>query len=259
VLTDTDHDRTLATLAGQVDDYARLSRRYAARGDSRRAALAAWTADVRAVQALLWEGGLAAARDPEQQLGAVAEAVETAMLVQELPSGLTARELVENAREALVAAFDDSVHALLAARFGPLDHLDGVPAPTAGAANEAVCERLDGRSGEHLVGALLVAAADARAVAQVMASAGDDEEARRQLASADLASFEAYLVLASAASGDATLATADLRWGLAASKVEEQPHENTHPQDVRAAILSTAVPAEEPALLSLLDQGPVPA
>jgi hypothetical protein len=257
VLTDTDHARTQATLAQQVADYARLSRRYAARGDSRRAGLAAWTADVRAVQALLWDGGLPAAPNPEQQLRAIADAVETAMLVQELPPGLSVRDLVENARKALAAAFDDSVHALLAERFGPLDHLDGLPAPAPGAANDAVGERLDGRTGEHLVGALLVAAADARAVSQVMASVGDDEEARRQGASADLASFEAYLVLTSAASGDATLATADLRWGLAASKVEEQ--ETTHPQGVRAAILSVVVPAEEPALLSLLDPGPVPA
>lgn len=258
--TDTDSgsdpDRIATVLAAQVDDYADLSRSYAARGDSRRAALAIWAADVRTVQCLLWEGGLASAADPAHELRAVAAAVETALTSREVPAGVSVRTVVENAREALAAAFDESVHALLSARFVTLDHLDRASAPDPGAANLAVSERLDGRSGEQLVGDLLTAVVDCRAVASVMAEVGDDEEARRQAALADLAAFEAYLVMVSAGSGDATLATTELRWDLAAAKAGRPGHAG-EPEDLvsarRAVMRSVVAPAEEQALLSVLD------
>ena len=108
------------------------------------------------------------------------------------------------------------------------------------------------RGGEARSGASVVAAlvAVARLVARVMDEVGDHDEAQRQQSSACLAAFEAYLVLASAAAGDATLATTDLRWDLAALKadgVDAEPHR------LREAMRETVVPAEEDALLELVD------
>jgi hypothetical protein len=122
-----------------------------------------------------------------------------------------------------------------------------------------VTDRLDGRSGEQLVSDLLLAAADCRAVALLMEQLGDDDEARRQTDSADLAGFEAYLVLASAASGDATLATTELRWDLAATRSgsddlwSDGRRRSAHfDSTVREAINAVIVPAEEQALLSVI-------
>lgn len=253
---DIDHQRTAAHLSAQVGDFAALSRRYAARGDARRAALAAWAADIRTVQSLLWEGGVSAAKDPAHEIRAVATAVETALVGRGTASATSVRAVLEGARTALAAAFDESVHELLAGRFEGLEHLDDVPAPQPGAANAAVMQRLDGRSGEELAGELLTAAGDCRAVATVMEQVGDDEEAGRQHVSADLAGFEAYLVMASAASGDATLATTELRWDLAAWKAERSATVDGPDLAVatREAVRSVVLPAEDEALLVVLDQ-----
>jgi hypothetical protein len=111
-----------------------------------------------------------------------------------------------------------------------------------------VTERLDGRGGEQLVGDLLTAAADCRAVAAVMAQVGDEDERKRQDAAADLAGFEAYLVLVSAATGDATLATTGLRWDLAAVRARRAPGQLT-----REVVGSVLVPAEREALAAVHD------
>lgn len=260
MLTELDRDRTHEVLAAQADDYAQLSCAYAARGDSRRAVLAAWAADLRAVQGLLWESGIAGAEDADQQLMSVAGAVETA-LVSRSSAATSARSVVEGARQALLAAFDASVHAQLTERFTDLDHLDAVRPPNPGAANQAVTDRLDGRGGEELVGDLLTAAADCRAVARVMSQLGEPDEERRQVVSADLAGFEAFLVLASAASGDATLATTELRWDLAVAKLGQLSRDNRSADGplssgaLREAMCAAVVPAEEGALLSVFDLG----
>lgn len=238
-----------AALAEQAADYAELSRSHAARGDGRRAALAAWAADVATVQALLHE-----ADDAEAQLPAVAGAVETALLSRGDSTELTVRGVVESAREALLAAFDESVHQQVRERLGALDHLDDVPAPPPGSANQAVLARLDGRGGEQLVGDLLTAAADCRAVARVMAQVGDEEERQRQTDAADLAGFEAYLVLVSAATGDATLATTDLRWELASVRTGRDPEPAR-----REAMYSVLARAEREVLATVLNAAaPVP-
>ena len=57
-------------------------------------------------------------------------------------------------------------------------------------------------------------------------------------------------MLASAAAGDATLATADLRWDLAALKADGSDRE---PHRLREAMREVVVPAEEDALLELVD------
>ena len=252
-MTDLEPDRTRAVLAAQVDEYAELSARYAARGDSRRAALALWASDVRAVQSLLGPTGQAS------------DAVDAALSNRESSPAMSVRDVVEHARLALLAAFDEPVRGQLAERLVGLDHLDEVGAPQPGAANQAVTDRLDGRGGEQLVSDLLLAASDCRAVGRLMEQLGDDDEARRQTDAADLAAFEAYLVLTSAASGDATLATTELRWDLAATRGGRDDlgargrHRSTGPTcTVREAIRAVVIPAEEAALLAVLDvAGPV--
>lgn len=252
-MTDLEPDRSRAVLVAQIDEYAELSALYATRGDARRAALALWASDIRVVQSLLHQGEHPSA------------AVDTALSSRETPPARSVRDVVEHARRALLAAFDEPVRGQLAERLAGLDHLDDVPAPQPGAANQAVTDRLDGRSGEQLVSDLLVAASDCRAVARLMEQLGDHDEARRQTDSADLAAFEAYLVLASAASGDATLATTELRWDLAATRGgndelwSDGRHRSAQFQStVREAIHAVVVPAEEQALLSVIGiAGPV--
>jgi len=74
--------------------------------------------------------------------------------------------------------------------------------------------------------------------------------------SADLAAFEAYLILASAASGDATLAVTGLRWDLVLAKAAGSAGGRSPGSSVvRAAILAGALPAERPALDALLTMG----
>lgn len=257
-LTPLDHPRTQEALAGQVDDYADLSRWYAARGSSRLAALAVWASDVRAVQALQLQSGLSLAEDLAKLLS-VAASLETALQGRETSAEVSVRHLVGAGRSALLTACDESVRAQLEACFVSLDHLEDLPAPTAGSANREVTDRLAGRGPEQLVGDLLTAAGDCRAVAYVMALTGDVEEARRQVVAADLAGFEAYLVLNSAASGDATLATTQLRSDLAFMRAaRDDASLGTSPWSadaLRAAILATLVPSEAPVLLSFLDIG----
>ena len=255
VYIDADPELTRAALAAHVDDYAALARWYAERGDARRAVLATWSADVRALQHVLWDNGLGTAPDAEQALGQVAEAVVSAVGASDAGSSTGLREVVERARDALTSAFDTSVHETLRAAFVDLDHLDDLAAgPPAGEANRSVTDRLGGRSGEQLVGDLLATAHDARLVARVLDEVGDHDEAQRQQAAACLAAFEAYLVLASAASGDATLATADLRWDLAALKADGS---DVEPHRLREAMREVVVPAEEDALLEVVDR-PLP-
>ena len=255
VYIDADPELTRAALAAHVEDYAALARWYAERGDARRAVLATWAADVRALQHVLWENGLGTAPDAEQALGQVAEAVVGAVAASEVAHAAGLRDVVERARDALTSAFDASVHDTLRAAYVGLDHLDTLAAgPSAGEANRSVGDRLGGRSGEQLVGDLLTTAHDARLVARVMDEVGDHAEAHRQQVSAYLAAFEAFLVLSAAAAGDATLATADLRWDLAALKAEGSDPEAHR---LREAMRGVVVPAEEQALLELVDS-PLP-
>lgn len=237
-----------------AEDHRDLSARHAADGDARRAALAAWAADLHRVVTAMADLGVA----PEhrrRRLEDAACAVE-AVLVGELATERTSvRELVEAARRAVLGSLNPGLAAALEPVLDDLGHLDEVEPPAPGLANDAVLQRLGGRGGEELVGDLLGAAADCRAVGHVMGELGDAEEQRRQEVNADLAGFEAYLVLVSAASGDATLATTDLRWDLAAQLVAsngDTPHDSA---SVRAAMAAVLAPAERPALAAVLDLG----
>ncbi len=204
------------------DAYAELSHRHARDGDLRLAQLAAWAGDVHVLEELLWENGLDQAPDPLAQLAAVAESVALAVeeLADDLPDGrLTARAVVEVAREALVTTFDESVHGLLADRVGDLAHLDEARAARTGTGPDRearLAARLAGRSSaEALAADLRVAATDCATMAGLLAADGEPEAAGRLSRQADTAAFEAHLVSAALAAGDDTLATVDLRWDLA--------------------------------------------
>lgn len=251
MLTDTDPDSMRATLARQAEDFALLSRWYADRRDTRGTVLATWAADVRAVQLVLWDAGLHSAPDVDGAIGTVGEAVVAAVTEGDLSSAVSLRGLVERGRQAMVSAFDATVHELVRDAFTDLDHLDALPRATAGATNRSIAARLDGRSGEQLVADLLATSADSRLVARVMAEVGDDDEARRQEAAAALAAFEAYLVLSSAASGDMSLATTDLRWDLAALLADAA--DLGDPDRLRAVLRTVVAPAELSALHAVLD------
>jgi len=256
MLTDLETDLTREFLVAEGHDLYALSQSYAAGGDARRAALAAWASDVRAVQSLLLEVGLDDPANRRNQLLTVSEAVVTALADLDAGESRTVRAVVESARECLLTGLDDSARATIMERLVALDHLDLAAAPAPGSADLAVHERLGGRGGEQLVGDLLTAAADCRAVARTLAMVGDEDEASRQSRSADLAAFEAYLILASAASGDATLAVTGLRWDLVLAKAAGSAGGGSPGSSVvRAAILAGALPAERPALDALLTMG----
>lgn len=126
-MTATTHDDTIThDDTTTLDHLGDLSRRHARHGDLRLAQLAAWASDVHLLEALLWENGLGDAPDPDAQLAAVGDAVAASLeaRAEAVTEGLTARQVVELAREALLATFDESVHALVTERFLSLDHLD---------------------------------------------------------------------------------------------------------------------------------------
>jgi hypothetical protein len=205
----------------KIGIYARSSQRYAAEGDASLAIMAAWAADVHALQALLWDRGLKASTRPDAQFFAVGSAVGRALAryADAPPATTSARHALEAAREGLMAAFDPSVHELLAARFIDLDHLDSLPHPCPGAGEQATAVRLAGRSVMDLVTELHLTAKDCMAIALEMRAAGRTEDALRHAYLADMASFEAYLIDAASAVGDTWLVTVDLRWGAATAAI----------------------------------------
>jgi hypothetical protein len=197
----------------------RLAARYADEGDVRRAQLASWAADVYVLEELLWENGLADAPDPVAQLAAVGQSVASAL--EALADGVTGdvmpRAVVQAAREAMVATFDESVHDVLLEQLPSLEHLEGCrPASAAPAASGAApLARLGDRTAEELVAELRQAAADCVHLGEVMDVEGELTAADRMAHQADVATFEAYLVAAAIHAGDHQLASADLRWELA--------------------------------------------
>lgn len=258
---DTPDDPATVPPSTTVPRFAALSRSYAERGEGRLAVLAMWGADLEVLQQLLWESGLAEAPDPLAQVAAVGEAVLGSLEAAPAPGAdSTARQTVEAARAAMVATFDESVHAMLEERLLPLDHLDGLAAPEADDANRSAARRLSGRTAHELAADLKTTAADCMAVAEVMLLEDDLAGALRQVRQADLASFEAYLVMAAVRAGDAALASVDLRWELAAvlglgTQAEEEDFTATVTR-WRERLVEFVEPAEADSLRSCFE--PVP-
>lgn len=204
-----------------ANEYADLSRRYVAAGEPRLAQLAAWSADVHVLEELLWSNGLAQAPDPAAELALIGETIAAAIeaAAAELgDTGPTGREVVEVARQALVTTFDPSVHDLLTERFEDLAHLDRCPVDRAVDPIDRTEARLAGLSAADLVAELRTAAADCRAMAEVL-TAGDEPDAGERMARlSDAAAFEAHLLTAAVQAGDEALVTVDLRWDLVAGE-----------------------------------------
>lgn len=194
---------------------AEVSRSHANRGDVRSAQLALWTSDVYTLESLLWQNGLAQGPDPEAQLAAVGAAIATAL--EEVAAGdldgVTPLEAVGLARDALIAAFEPSVHEVIRERLLGLEHLVGLPDSQEVAHQDP--ERLGGRTADQLVVELLAAAGDCMAVAQELSVVAENAAARRMARQADVASFEAYLIAAASLAGDHALESVELRWELA--------------------------------------------
>jgi hypothetical protein len=259
-----DHDQLHDGVVTRIEAFTELSRTYAAREEGRLAQLAVWSADVQVLQVLLWESGLASAPDPDAQLEAVGQAVVASLTdyAHGPHAPITARQAVENARAAMVSAFDESVHTMLAERFVALDHLDTLQIPfPEGAQDAAVVRRLAGRDLERLVADLQATAADCMAVAGFMIDEGDQAGALHQAYQSDRASFEAYLLIAAAGVGDSTLATVDLRWDLAAAvnadDVWEEGDFDMALRNFRDRLVDTVGPAEELALRASFEPLPI--
>lgn len=226
-------------------DFSALSQRYAGSGDLRMAQLAAWAADVHTLEELLWENGLGNAPDPDAQLAAVGESVAASLENVVLPEGpLTARALLDAAREAMVVTFDESVHGLLADRFGDLEHLDRAEPQDPPA--ERTTDRLDGRTPEELVAELRTVAADCTTMATLLGAGGEDQAAARLARQADAAAFEAYLVMAALRGGDQSLATVDLRWDLVAEQAGRERFASAVGSAEHAALHLVLEPADAP-------------
>lgn len=254
----TDQSFLQAGAAAQRARYVDLSQTYAAAGQARLAALAAWAADLQTVHMLLWESGLGEAPNPDAQLAAVATAVVASLSDQpgEDGSGGTVRDSVESARRALVATFDESVHELLNDRFEPLDHLDGLSPPSIEGVGHGLDRRLAGRSPHALVTQLRTAAGDCMSIAVAMARSGDLAGALLQVRQADLASFEAYLIDAALSFRDTALATVELRWDLA--MLTDEPLQADYELfaaagELRVRLLDAVGPSEQPELRSYFE------
>ena len=241
-------------LAVEVKSCAALSRAHARAGDARQALLALWAADVRSLQQLLFESGLGSAPDPQAQLAAVAQAVGEAMasFVAELSGPVDARALITEARSAMAAAFDESVHGLLQDRFSEAAHLDEL-GPVSGTPRTGRGDDLAGRTPEQLVEDLLTASGDCAAIATGLARAGDAVGAAAQQRLADAACFEAYLTHVAAAAGDRRLVTVDLRWDLATATLSGRAHADLLAEDVRACFVEAVGTLERDALRTWFD------
>jgi hypothetical protein len=242
-----------------AERFAELSRHRARKGGVRRAQLAAWAADVHTLEALLWQNGLGEAPDPHAQLAGVGSAVAASIeaLTGTVSGGLSARGVVELAREAMVTTFDESVHGLLNDRFTDLGHLDdAVPTAEGESTPEPAIDRLEGRSPAELVAELRTAAADCMAVAQLLAAEGERDAARRLARQSDNAALEAYLVSAAMDGGDQRLTTVDLRWELAAGAEGDLVPGEDDLLARRELFTSLLGPAEREVLHGMLEPAP---
>jgi hypothetical protein len=261
--TPTDTDEEYDAGPPRADRYSEASRSYAQQGEGRLAVLAQCAADVEVLQQLLWENGLDESPDPEEQLAAVGEAVSESLAVTGAENGSagTAREAVERFRHAVVATFDESVHALLTERFVALQHLEGVPVSFERARDDAL-DRLAGRTPVALVDDLRATAHDCLAVAEVMLEEQDIAAALRQLWQADLATFEAYLVDAAMRAGDTDLATVALRWEMARTLVPGPPEATDEIDEAvtvwREALVGVVSAAEAASLRAGFSPVPLP-
>jgi hypothetical protein len=204
-------------VSSRADAYGDLSRKLAASGDGYGAGLSIVASDMCHVQALLWQKALVASSDPDQQYAAVLASLDTALSnwVQQNPDDAPTLNAIDGLRSSLRSEFDEPVWGLLSRRLEPLDHLDGVPAPTA----EMVADRRSRMLGTSVLheapNQKVAIARDGHAAAAALLDSGRTDDAVQTTYRADLASFEAYLLHQAASAGDEQLASAEVLWLLA--------------------------------------------
>ncbi|WP_166139099.1 hypothetical protein [Nocardioides ochotonae] len=229
----------------RLDD---LAQRYARRGEVWAAVLTTWAVEIHGLEEVLWDQGLQVASDPHAELAAVGAAVARSMeaAADRVSGDVTAREIVQIARDALLGTVDAAVRELVVEGFQRLDHLIDLPASQARRNGHAV-ERLEERTAEQLVVELLGAAGDCMAVARELLVEHEYEAAARMARQADVATFEAYLVAAASLAGEDDLGSVQLRWDLARDLVPRSSETITG-----AEMLAQAVREQREQLVALL-------
>lgn len=257
-------ERTARRTAATADAHARaglfsrLSCAAAAERDPRVAVGAAWAADVHHVQALLWERAPADDQLAHRRFLAVATAVGAAVCAATDPAAAPARdarEVVVTARRRLLSVFDGPAAALVADRLPALDHLAEMPAPDP-VALPCPHGSLWWRDRDCLTGSLPAelrqSAADARVIAEALLGAGYRRDAAKQVARADVAEVEAYLVEASVAVGDEDLLMADVRRAAVVLVLSEAAEQPADVAAARAAVWAAVGAALAPSELARL-------
>ena len=201
----------------RITSYRALARRYAESGNAFGAVSATWAADINTVQAVMWERVMIASPTPDQQFFDIATTVARALALYSLrgPVVTTALEAVLAARSGLAVAFDASAVTLMEKRLSPLDHLEGLPAPTVAEIVEVTRQRLGGATVAEASAERKLEARHCMDTALELVRAGSTDDALPHAWQADWATFEAYLLDAAAAVGDETLVSVDLRWAFA--------------------------------------------
>lgn len=212
-----------------------LARRQAAAGDIIGAVSATWAADISTVHAVMWERVIMASPTPDRHFVDITAAVAGALtaFAQQPPQVVTAADVVVAARGGLAAAFDDSARALISRRWSSLDHLEGLPAPTAAEVEEPARQHLDGSAPARVGAERDQEAQQCMASALALLHDGRAEEALALAWQADWSTLEAHLVDAAVAVGDTALVSVDLRWALAVAATDSI---NALPADFTRAV-----------------------
>ena len=201
------------------------ARRRAGDGDSVGALADAWGADVSMLQAVMWERIIAAASAPQRQFFRVADAIVTGLRspVGDADHPATLAACVTQARDRMVAAFDDELAREMARRWPDIAYLAAVPAVSDDEVAAYVDARLLGLRPQEFVRRRRDEAARAMLEAQTHRVRGETTEAIQAAYQGDFAGLDAYLVDSAVASGDQSLLTVTIRWDLAVHAVNELP------------------------------------
>jgi hypothetical protein len=205
--------------------YETLSHTYVAEGNAYAAIHAAWAADIHAVQVVMWEHVMIALPRPDETFAAITDAIGQAMshFAASPLVPADARDAVLAARTGLLAAFGDSVGHAITEKFISLDHLAGLPNPTAEDGQHHALYHAGDDTAENLAAKRRLAASDGIAEAVACQQAGRLDDALAWAWYADWAALHGYLVETAVGVGDATLITVHMRWDMVCDEVARIP------------------------------------
>jgi hypothetical protein len=118
-------------------------------------------------------------------------------------------------RESMLGALDPALASDVTERWPDVAHLASLPAPSQRDFQEAVNERLEGRSPGQFIDAKRAAARTSMAESRSLRVRGDIAGAVHSAYASDSVALEAYLVQSAALAGDTALLTVIARWELA--------------------------------------------